>query len=93
MADQKKIIKVNDLTIQAENVHFEPIVREGRPVHPFFGPRPSRRVMPSQPVQPAQSEQTEDTDNKDDEATETEVQTEEQPEQEQQDRRPPFSWL
>lgn len=34
MADEKKVIKVKDLIIQAENVYFEPIVREGRVAPP-----------------------------------------------------------
>ena len=46
MADQKKIIKVNDLTIEAENVHFAPIERPARPVDPLFGPRRPRVEQP-----------------------------------------------
>lgn len=86
MADQKKIIKVDDLIIQAENVHFEPVVREVRPVHPLFGPRPPRVE------QPQQQDQEPDAEAKTDQEVATE-ETEEQQTETQPNRRPPFSWL
>ncbi|MBU5595199.1 hypothetical protein KQI76_08475 [Amphibacillus sp. MSJ-3] len=84
MADQKKIIKVNDLTIQAENVHFEPIPREVRPVHPLFGRRPPVVAQP----QVTEKEEQEKSEKSTDEETAKEEQVQEQPE-----RRPPFSWI
>ena len=86
MADQKKIIKVDDLIIQAENVHFEPVVRDVRPVHPFFGTRPTRVE------QPQTQDQSEDPEEKSDQEVTEEITEEQQPET-QQNRRPPFSWL
>lgn len=82
MSDQRKIIKVKDLVIQAENVYFEPIVRKGRPGHPFFGPRPPRFEQPEveneeQPIEESENDEEE-----------VEQQSEDQP-----NRRPPFSWL
>ncbi|GAA4057585.1 MAG TPA: hypothetical protein GXZ58_03560 [Bacilli bacterium] len=83
MADQKKIIKVDDLIIQAENVYFEPVVREARPVHPLFGPRPARVEQPQPELD---SEENTDEEEK--------AETTEEPESERQpNRRPPFSWL
>lgn len=88
MADQKKIIKVDDLIIQAENVHFEPVVRDVRPVHPFFGPRPARVEQP----QPQTQDQPQDSEEKNDQEVTAEAPEEQQPEA-QPNRRPPFSWL
>lgn len=90
MADQKKIIKVDDLIIQAENVHFEPVVREVRPVHPFFGPRPARVEQPQPQTQT--QDQPQDSEEKNDQEVTEEV-TEEQQTEAQPNRRPPFSWI
>lgn len=88
MADQKKIIKVDDLIIQAENVYFEPVVREARPARSFFGPRPARVEQP----QPQIQDQPQDPEEKVDQEVTDEVTEEQQPEA-QPNRRPPFSWI
>lgn len=92
MADQKKIIKVNDLTIEAENVHFAPIEIPERPVYPFFGPRRPRVEQP-QPQPEVQQEELEENPTAED-TIDAEQGPEEQTEQQKQPpRRPPFSWI
>jgi|GEM_PF-3106707 len=92
MTEKKKVIKVNDLTIEAENVHFAPNVspEPGRPVDPLFGPRrPWVREPQAQPERESEeqveSDSNEDADTDEDDQKETE--------QSQPEQRPPFSWL
>ncbi|MEQ6388301.1 hypothetical protein RZN22_03115 [Bacillaceae bacterium S4-13-58] len=46
MSEKKRVIKVKDLYVEAENVHFVQPERR-RPVDPFFG-RPRRVESPNQ---------------------------------------------
>ncbi|SEO51331.1 hypothetical protein SAMN04488134_108102 [Amphibacillus marinus] len=80
MAEEKKVIKVNDLIIQAENVHFESVNRPQQQSYdpfPFFGRRPV-------PEQVEVDEQTEST---------VEAKSEAGAEPEETPRRHPFSWI
>lgn len=94
MTEKKKVIKVNDLTIEAENVHFAPNVspEPGRPVDPIFGPRRPWVRQPQPQAQPeTESEEQVESDSNEDAATDEEDQKE--TEQSQPEQRPPFSWL
>ncbi|MBM7540185.1 hypothetical protein [Amphibacillus cookii] len=81
---EKKVIKVNDLIIQADHVHFEPTGQERRPpFDPFFGRRPP---MPTQ----SEAAETEDQETP---KQEGESESENEQSQPQPERRRPFSWL
>lgn len=82
MAEEKKVIKVNDLIIQAEHVHFEPTGREGRPEGRPFDPIFGRRPPAPEPAEAPDSEEPKQ------EAEDAKEEDAPQPE-----RRRPFSWL
>ncbi|KGX85431.1 hypothetical protein [Pontibacillus marinus] len=67
MSDRKKVIKVDDLVIYADNVFVEPRRRPHNrpPFDPFFGPRGSRG-QEEEEVKEETVEEVEEQDEKED---------------------------